>query len=115
MRRLVNRHQLRDKGFGPALGPAAAHRVCDLFVGAGFDVFRSPSDWDVLPSEVVLQQQLIQGWAGAAAEVEPSEGSAAGGLGDGLSTCAGDVAGGGRARGRFGASSVSESPQSPGG
>jgi SAM-dependent methyltransferase len=74
VRRLVNRHQLRDKGFGRALGPAAAHRVCDLLIGAGFEVFRSPSDWDLLPSETLLQEQLIEGWAGAAAEVEPAEG-----------------------------------------
>jgi hypothetical protein len=66
---LVNRHQLGDKGFGPALGPAAAHRVGDLFRAAGYHVRTAPSDWHLLPTEQPLQQSLLEGWAAAAAEL----------------------------------------------
>jgi len=73
MRRLVNRHQLGDKGFGPALGPAAAQRAGELFRAAGYDVRTARSDWQLLPTEQLLQQSLLEGWAGAAKELAPNE------------------------------------------
>lgn len=65
---LVNGHQRRDKGFGPALGPSAAGRLEALGVARGFTVHRADSDWvldDTLPN---LQLSLIDGWAKAARE-----------------------------------------------
>jgi hypothetical protein len=71
IRQLVNRHQLSDKGFGPALGPAAAHRLVELFRAAGYHVRTARSDWHLLPTEQPLQQSLLEGWAAAAAELAP--------------------------------------------
>ena len=73
IRRLVNRHQLNDKGFGPALGPEAALRACDRFAEASYDVRSARSDWNLEPHDSPLQQRLIEGWARAAAEVAPDE------------------------------------------
>ena len=71
VRDLVNRHQQTDKGFGPALGPAAVATAAHLYRGAGFMVRTAPSDWVLsrtsAPDE--LQNQLIDGWAAAAASV----------------------------------------------
>ena len=70
---LVNRHQETDKGFGPALGPAAVRAAVDLFQGAGYDVRTAPSDW-VLSRTLApdaLQEQLIDGWAEAGAAIAP--------------------------------------------
>lgn len=73
IRHLVNRHQLGDKGFGPALGPGASQRTCELFREAGYQVRSARSDWHLLPSERLLQQSLLEGWAGAASELAPNE------------------------------------------
>jgi SAM-dependent methyltransferase len=73
IRQLVNRHQLGDKGFGPALGPAAARRTCELFGEAGYQVRSAQSDWELLPTEGLFQQALLEGWAGAATELVPNE------------------------------------------
>jgi SAM-dependent methyltransferase len=69
IRRLVNCHQIGDKGFGPALGPAAWQRACELFHQAGYQVHAARSDWNLLPAESQLQQELLEGWAGAAIEL----------------------------------------------
>ncbi len=71
VRDLVNRHQQSNKGFGPALGPRSGPRCADALAGAGFDVCVEQSDWDLDPSNVELQRQLIDGWASAAAEIAP--------------------------------------------
>ncbi|NIW25035.1 MAG: hypothetical protein GWN29_10980, partial [Gammaproteobacteria bacterium] len=42
---LINHHQLTDKGFGPALGPAAAGRAVEIFEQSGYDVETARSDW----------------------------------------------------------------------
>ena len=72
VRDLVNRHQRTDKGFGPSLGPDAGARVAQLLAEAGYDVRRAPSDWHLDARHVPMQAQLIEGWAGAACEIEPS-------------------------------------------
>ena len=70
---LVNRHQETDKGFGPALGPGAVRAAVDLFQGAGYDVRTAPSDWVLSRTSApdALQEQLIDGWAEAAAAIAP--------------------------------------------
>jgi hypothetical protein len=73
IRVLVNRHQRTDKGFGPALGPMAAGRAAALLREAGYEVARAPSDWRLSGEDLELQRQLIVGWAGAAAEIAPSD------------------------------------------
>ena len=45
MRALFNRHQRRDKGFGPALGPTAATMLARLAAAAGARVVVGRSDW----------------------------------------------------------------------
>jgi SAM-dependent methyltransferase len=75
LRQLVNRHQLGDKGFGPALGPDAWRRTRDLFREAGYTGLTARSDWNLLPEETLLQQALLEGWAGAAMELASGEGS----------------------------------------
>jgi SAM-dependent methyltransferase len=73
IRQLVNRHQLGDKGFGPALGPDAWWRIRDLFREAGYTVLTARSDWNLLPEETFLQQALLEGWAGAALELASAD------------------------------------------
>jgi SAM-dependent methyltransferase len=76
VRELVNRHQRRDTGFGPALGPAAATAAVDAFGALGYDMRVEPSDWDLGPGSAALQEALIDGWVAAAAELAPGESDA---------------------------------------
>jgi hypothetical protein len=71
VRDLVNQHQRTDKGFGPALGPDATDAAARCFAGCGYAVRREPSDWSLTPDQSALQQQLIVGWADAAAAMVP--------------------------------------------
>ena len=66
VRRLVNEHQRTDKGFGPALGPAAVDAVERSFGVLGYSARREPSDWVIAPDASELQRQLITGWSEAA-------------------------------------------------
>ncbi len=68
---LVNAHQRTDKGFGLALGPDATTCAARRFESRGYHVLRGRSDWVLTPALPELQRQLIEGWAGAAAEVSP--------------------------------------------
>lgn len=68
---LVNRHQRTDKGFGPALGPDSGARAAVLLLDAGYSVVTAKSDWVIGPDRNALQRALMQGWAGAAIEVDP--------------------------------------------
>jgi glycosyltransferase involved in cell wall biosynthesis len=72
IRDLVNRHQRRDKGFGPALGPDATQVAVRVLHEAGYHVERDRSDWVLGPESEELQRQLVDGWARAAIEVEPA-------------------------------------------
>ena len=70
---LLNHHQRRsNKGFGPAAGPDAVRCAERAFTAAGYRVRREPSDWHIGPERVGLQRLLMQGWADAALEIEPS-------------------------------------------
>lgn len=65
----VNRHQLGDKGFGPALGPAAASAAIAHFERAGCVVTSGKSDWVFSAQDREIQNQVIAGWTAAAAEL----------------------------------------------
>ena len=76
IRRLVNRHQKTDKGFGPALGPDAAACAAEILSAAGYHVRQEPSDWQLGPEQRQLQRELIAGWCNAAAELAPDRSAA---------------------------------------
>lgn len=71
VREFVNRHQRIDKGFGVALGPACVDVAERMFAERGYRVRRETSDWTLGAGSAELQRQLIDGWAGAAIEIEP--------------------------------------------
>lgn len=71
VRELVNQHQRGDKGFGLALGPEAPRAAAACFTAAGFTVTRAESEWTLGPDVAELQQQLVDGWASAAADLAP--------------------------------------------
>jgi hypothetical protein len=64
----VNRHQRRDKGFGPALGPTAAPAATARFEVLGYWVTHGKSDWELGPRDNAIQEELLAGWAAAAHE-----------------------------------------------
>jgi hypothetical protein len=72
VRRLVNEHQKRDKGFGPALGPDAAERSIAMLSAAGYTTRHEQSDWKLRPDAKDLQRELVLGWANAATEIDAS-------------------------------------------
>jgi SAM-dependent methyltransferase len=63
-----NDHQRGDKGFGPALGPAAAAGLAAAFAARGYQLRLAPSPWRLGPAEAALQRALVEGVAAAAAE-----------------------------------------------
>ena len=76
VRGLINRHQLGDKGFGPALGPGAAAAAVRHFNAVGYEIRTASSDWDLGPESPALQTALIEGLIAAAAEIAPGEAEA---------------------------------------
>ena len=71
VRDAVNRHQRSDKGFGPALGPAAAPRAAHLFREAGYDTWLAASGWRLEAADRGLADRLVEGWAAAVAGLRP--------------------------------------------
>jgi len=65
----VNRHQRRDKGFGPALGPEAGLRAVRAFERVGYAVVTGASDWEFAPDDRAIQLDVLSGWASAAGEL----------------------------------------------
>ena len=65
----VNRHQMRDKGFGPALGPSAAKAAVAAFERVGYTVTQGLADWNFGISDQEIQTQILVGWATAAREI----------------------------------------------
>jgi hypothetical protein len=68
---LFNRHQLFDKGFGPALGMRATDAAEAAFQAHGYELRVATSDWLINPEEHALQLALLDGWLGAALEIAP--------------------------------------------
>lgn len=66
---LFNRHQSKDKGFGPALGPEAGKALTRI---AGRHPLEARSDWVVGPADAGMRRALVDAWAEAAAEIEPA-------------------------------------------
>jgi SAM-dependent methyltransferase len=62
----VNAHQRMDKGFGPALGPAAAAFATARFEALGYSVIRGASDWVIASEDRDMQAEILAGWASAA-------------------------------------------------
>lgn len=76
---LVNRHQGRDKGFGPALGPRAAHFLTQAAKATGALVVTERSDWCVGAADAHMHAMVLRMLKEAAVEVGPAQ---AGGIGD---------------------------------
>ena len=71
-RGLVNRHQLGDKGFGPALGPQAPAAMARRLARHGFEVVSGHSDWFLTRADRAIQSYLLNGWYQAIAQIAPS-------------------------------------------
>jgi hypothetical protein len=65
----LNRHQRRDKGFGPALGPAAGAAAITRLQAVGYSVDEGRADWLLGPTDGAMQDALLSGWADAAREL----------------------------------------------
>lgn len=63
-------HQRTDKGFGPALGPAAADAAIARFKSLGYSVTHGRSDWVIGPQDPEMQNEILAGWAHAAREID---------------------------------------------
>jgi SAM-dependent methyltransferase len=61
-------HQQRDKGFGPAAGPAAPDALSDAFASAGYAVEEGDSAWRLGLGDEALMGALAAGFAEAARE-----------------------------------------------
>ncbi len=63
-----HRHQMRDKGFGPAAGPLAASLVADAFRLNGYLVLEGESPWRLERNDRMLVDELVRGHAVAVTE-----------------------------------------------
>ena len=66
----------RDKGFGPALGPAAPRALSEAFAAAGYAVRSGDSSWRLGPTQADIQNYLLEGYAGVAAAAAPGRAAA---------------------------------------
>jgi hypothetical protein len=62
------RHQTRDKGFGPAVGSRAHALAAARLQANGYRVERAPSTWRLGPEDAALVRALAQGFADAVQE-----------------------------------------------
>lgn len=71
VRDAFNAHQLRDKGFGPALGPGAAAHARRTLAALGYRVEVAASDWSLGAEDAPIARALLAGCARAASEAAP--------------------------------------------
>jgi hypothetical protein len=67
---VVNQHQRRDKGFGPAIGPTAAMAAITRFRALHYSIVQGTSDWIFGPHDQTIQSEFISTWVMAARESE---------------------------------------------
>ena len=65
----VNAHQRTNKGFGPALGPAAGSAAIKQFEKLDYSVVHGASDWVIGEGDHDIQMEIFSGWASAAREI----------------------------------------------
>ncbi len=65
-----NRHQMSDKGFGPAAGPTAAEMLADQFRLEGYTVAEGESPWVLGQNDRSLLEELQRGYALAVLETK---------------------------------------------
>ena len=63
-----HRHQMRDKGFGPAAGPLAAAHLADQFRLTGYLVLEGESPWRLERADRMLIDELVRNNAIAVTE-----------------------------------------------
>lgn len=69
----LNRHQRNDKGLGgAAAGPTADQVAARAFEQAGYLARREEANWRLGREHAELQRQLMDGWAHATLELDPS-------------------------------------------
>ena len=68
----IDLHQRGDKGFGPALGPTAAHHALALLAPQAGTLVSKRSDWVFGPQDQAVQRALIDDWAAAARQMAPA-------------------------------------------
>lgn len=73
VKRLFDAHQATDKGFGPALGPAAAAALADRLAGCGGRLLTGSSDWQLDDADQAIQAALLEGYVAAATELAPEQ------------------------------------------
>jgi hypothetical protein len=66
----LNIHQRGDKGFGPALGPAAASTAIARFESLGYSVVHGTADWLFDETDRDIQREIFSGWASAARKID---------------------------------------------
>lgn len=71
VQRLFRRDQMRDKGFGPAVGSAAPWRLASGLRGQGYRVRLRRSDWRIGPQDRAMLDRMIDGFAAAATAAGP--------------------------------------------
>ena len=70
-----HRHQLGDKGFGPALGPMASSFLSDQLQMAGYSVIEGESPWVLDRNDRMLIEELVRGHAFAVADTGAIDGA----------------------------------------
>ncbi len=68
-----NRHQQRDAGFGPAMGPQAGAYMARRFRNLGYRVLSGRSDWCIGPEHIAMHRALIEDAARPCYELVPQE------------------------------------------
>ena len=71
--KLLNAHQLSEKGFGKALGPSAGQHYADALAALNHRVICKRSGWLIEPQSNDLQAAIIDGWKEAAIEQSVSD------------------------------------------